>query len=303
MSRQSISVLLAGLLTAGLAAAGPAIAAIVVTDDSGRVHRRVAPAQRIVSLAPHTTELLFAIGAGTRVVGVSAISNYPEAARSLPAISAGARLDIEQIVALRPDLAIGWQSGNSRADLERLEALGIPVFIAEPRRLEGLPETLIALGRIAGSEPGAEHAAHDFRARLAQLREQYRARPPVRVFLEIAAQPLITLNHRHLINDVLALCGGRNIFAASDLVAPNVSIEAVVIEDPDAILYSDALASEKEMRAWWRDRAGFAAARSGRVYAIPAEQTLRQTPRVLEGAKQVCETLDGVRASLGRQPD
>ena len=279
----------------------PARADITVTDDAGRILRLLAPAQRIVSLAPHATELLFAAGAGDHIVGVSAFSDYPQAAQALPQISGGVRMDIERIVALKPDLAIGWLGGNARSDLDKLQSLGIPVFIAEPRRLDALPDTLVNLGRLAGTQETAQHAADKYKAKLARLRGQYHNRRPLRVFFEIAMQPLMTLNYEHLANDVLALCGGRNIFAASDLIAPDVSIESVALEEPDAILFSDSLGTVKAMRRWWSEHADLAAVRAGRVYSFPAAQTLRQTPRVLDGARQVCEALDAARASLNHE--
>jgi len=295
--RRPRAVILAALLLAVLGA-DVARADLTVTDDAGRTLRLPGPAQRIVSLAPHATELLFAAGAGDHVVGVSAFSDYPEAARLLPQISGGVRMDIERVVALKPDLAIGWLGGNARSDLDKIQSFGIPVFIAEPRKLDALPNTLINIGRLAGTQATAQRAARAYRAKLAQLRAQYRGRRPVRVFVEIATQPLITLNYKHLVNDVLALCGGRNIFAAADLIAPDVSIESVVLEEPDAILFSDELGTVKAMRRWWSEQADLAAARAGRVYSFPAALTLRQTPRVLDGARQVCTTLDAVRASL-----
>lgn len=283
-------------LLAALAAA-PAPAAITVTDDAGQTVTLAAPAQRIVSLAPHATELLFAAGAGQRVVGVSAFSDFPEAARSLPRISGGVRLDLEQVLALRPDLAVGWRGGNAGADLAALQRFGIPVFIAEPGRLEDLPATLLGLGRLAGSEAAAAEAAGRYRERLAALGARYRGRPPVRVFVMISAQPLVTLNHAHLLQDVLALCGGRNIFAARDTLAPTVSTEAVLLEDPDAILYSSSLGSAAELIAWWRERVRLEAVRARRLYPMPADLTLRQTPRVLDGVESVCESLDAARRS------
>src|SRR3970282_1271543 len=126
----------------------PVWAERVARDAAGKLVRLPAPAQRVVSLAPHATELLFAAGAGSRVVGVSAFSDYPQAARSLPLVSGGMHLDMERILALRPDLAVAWRSGNTRADLEKLATLGIPVFFAEPQRLDAVPDTLLALWRL-----------------------------------------------------------------------------------------------------------------------------------------------------------
>jgi len=276
-------------------------AEVVVTDDAGRVVRLHAPAQRIVSLAPHATELLFAAGAGRRVVGVSAFSDYPQAARSLPQVSGGMRLDMERILALKPDLAVGWRTGNTRADLDKLAALGIPVFFAEPQRLDAVPETLLRLGLLAGSEREAKSAAAAYREELARLRARYRERRPVRVFFQISLQPLMTLNHAHLTSDLLALCGGRNVFATYDLIAPEVSVEAVMLQDPDAILFSDELGTADGMRDWWSQRVSLRAVRAKRVYVVPATLVLRQSPRVLQGVQQVCEALDAARASLASE--
>jgi len=291
---------MAALLT--LAAVATSVRAeVVVTDDAGRVVRLHAPAQRIVSLAPHATELLFAAGAGRRVVGVSAFSDYPQAARSLPQVSGGMRLDMERILALKPDLAVGWRTGNTRADLDKLAALGIPVFFAEPQRLDAVPETLLRLGLLAGSEREAKSAAAAYREELARLRARYRERRPVRVFFQISLQPLMTLNHAHLTSDLLALCGGRNVFATYDLIAPEVSVEAVMLQDPDAILFSDELGTADGMRDWWSQRVSLRAVRAKRVYVVPATLVLRQSPRVLQGVQQVCEALDAARASLASE--
>jgi iron complex transport system substrate-binding protein len=279
----------------------PVQAQLVVPDDTGQVVCLPAPARRIVSLAPHATELLFAAGAGKRVVGVSAFSDYPDEARDLPRVSGGMQLDMERILALQPDLVVGWQSGNTRADLEKLAALGIPVFLAEPQRLDAIPDTLLRLGRLAGSEPAAVAAASAYREALTRLRSAYQDRRPVRVFFEIGVQPLMTLNHAHLVSDLLALCGGRNVFAASNLIAPEVSVEAVLLQDPDVILFSDELGTVAGMRDWWQERAALRAVRAGRVYAVPAELVLRQTPRVLQGARRVCADLDAARVSLARE--
>ena len=276
-------------------------AEITVTDNAGRTVRLAAPAKRIVSLAPHATELLFAAGAGGHVVGVSAYSDYPETARYLPKVTSGVRLNLERLVALKPDVVIGWLTGNSRTDLDAIQSAGIPVFIAEPSRLEALPETLVRLGRLAGSEEVAVRAAEEFREKLAQLRAQQRGKPPIRVFLQVAVQPLMSVSHRHLANEVIVLCGGRNIFAASERVALDISFEAIRIEDPDVVLYSDNLGKTEDVHDWWRERVYLPAVRAGRLYPIPSDLVLRQTPRVLQGVERVCALLDEARASLARE--
>jgi iron complex transport system substrate-binding protein len=279
-------------------------AEIRVTDDAGRLLVLRAPAQRVVSLAPHATELLFAAGAGGQVVGVSELSTWPEVARQLPPISSGVRVDMERALALRPDLVVAWLSGNSRVDLDRFVALRIPVFIAEPKKLEALPETLLNLGRLTGHETDAKQAGERYRSELEKLRAEYRDRKPVRVFLQISTQPLMTLNYNHLASDILMLCGGRNIFAASELIAPDVSMESVVLEDPDAILFSDALGTVAELNRWWKERgASLRAVHAGRVYGFSGEKVLRQGSRVLEGARQLCTQLDAARTSLASEKE
>ena len=166
------TIVLAALLAAGLATAR---ADVTVTDDAGRTLRLPGPAQRIVSLAPHATELLFAAGAGDHVVGVSAFSDYPQEARLLPQISGGVRMDIEQIVALKPDLAIGWLGGNARSDLDKIQSFGIPVFIAEPRKLDALRAAKrrpAAKERAARSKPAARKAAPKKAARAKVARKK-----------------------------------------------------------------------------------------------------------------------------------
>ena len=289
------------ILSAVLMVAVPvALADIRVTDDVGQTLRLPAPARRIVSLAPHATELLFAAGAGDRVVGVSAFSDYPPPARVLPTVSAGVRLDMERLLALKPDLAVGWLGGNARTDLEALQSFGIPVFIAEPQRLDRLPDTLVALGRLAGSVAEAKQAAHAFRTRLEKLRRQQSGKSSVTVFLQISTQPLMTLSYRHMAHELVSVCGGRNLFAASELLAREVSIEAVLVENPDAVLFSDSLGTREVLQDWWRERGGLRAARAGRLYPMPSDLVLRQSPRVLEGAERLCGSLDEARASLAR---
>jgi len=271
-------------------------AAITVTDDAGRTLTLTAPARRIVSLAPHATELLFAAGAGQQVVGVSAYSNFPESVNELPKVSNGLRLDMERLLALQPDLVVGWRSGNARRDLEALASFGIPVFIAEPQRLMDLPVTLVNLGRLAGTGPEATRAAIAFRSGIARLREQNREKPVLRAFLQVSVQPLMTLSYRHMAHDVLTLCGARNIFAASETVAPDVSLESVLLEDPDLILFSDSLGDERALRQWWKERIDLRAVRQGQLYSVPADLLLRQTPRLLQGAERVCAALDQARS-------
>lgn len=247
-----------------------------------------APARRIVSLAPHVTELIFAAGGGDRLVGVTSFSDYPEDARKIPQVGDFGKIDAERILALKPDLVIGWQSGNSAADIATLERLGIPVFLTEPRRLDDIPRLLETVGELVGVRQAAAQAAARFRGELAELRRHYGSRPPVRVFYEIWHDPLITINGEHLISDVIALCGGRNVLAGAGSLTPTVSAESVLAEDPKAIIAGGTLEG-------WRRYPRLAAVRRGHLFFIHPDLIQRPTPRILDGARRMCEQLESVR--------
>ncbi|MGB5439740.1 MAG: cobalamin-binding protein [Gammaproteobacteria bacterium] len=268
---------------------------IRVTDDAGEEIIMQHPARRIVCLSPHITELLFAAGAGSFVVGVSDFSNYPAAAEDLPRISGGGSLDMEAILALQPDLVVAWQSGNPELQVQRLQSLGITVFLSEPRRLEDIPGTLRKLGKLAASEPVAFAQAAAFEQRLEGLRSRYARRPQVSVFYQIWEKPLMTLNGEHMVSDVMQACGGYNIFAPLAALAPQIDIEAVLVADPDVII-SGADAGETGMLEAWRHWPELSAVRHNHLYSIQRELLVRHTPRILDGVERLCEILEEVRS-------
>lgn len=286
---------IATLLYTSTLTATPAGAAIVVRDDTGRELHLAQAAQRIVSLAPHITELLFAAGAGERVVGVVAYSNFPEAAAHLPQVGAYSNLDLEAIVALAPDLIVAWESGTPRAQLAKLEALGIPVFFNEPRKLGDIAASLVALGRIAGTETVAAGAAITFRARHADLEARFGQRPRVRVFYQIWDQPLMTVSDEHLISDVIRLCGGDNVFGRLTGLAGHVGVEAVLAADPEVIVASGMGASRPEWLEQWRRWPTLGASRHDNLFFVHPDLIQRHTPRILEGAEQLCGFLEQAR--------
>lgn len=253
-----------------------------------------APAQRIVTLAPHLAEITFAAGAGERLVGVARFSDFPEAVRRLPQVGDGARVDLERIIALRPDLILAWKSGNQAADIERLEKLGFTVFVTEPARLTDIPRLLRTVGMLAGTLSAAEQALDKYINEINILRHSYGGRSPLRVFYEIWHRPLLTVNGQHIISDVLALCGGRNVFADASMQTPAVSIEAVLAAQPAVILGGGSAAAAEEFAAQWRTFP-IPALRELPVFYVDPDTIQRQTPRIVEGAKAICEALEKVR--------
>jgi iron complex transport system substrate-binding protein len=272
---------------------------ITVSDDAGRQVQLVGPARRIVSLAPYITELLFAAGAGDAVVGVTEFSDYPEAARAITRVGGGTGLDLEAILALQPDLVVAWQSGNPAAQVQRLQSLGLTVFMSEPRQLMDVPNTLLRLGQLAGTEPVAQANAGSFIRRYEQLRQRYAQRPVVSVFYQIWEQPLMTLNGEHLFSDVVRLCGGRNVFSDLPALAPQVDIEAVLAVDPEVIVVA-ADDDDSPLLAAWERWPSLSAVTHGHVYAIARERLVRHSPRILDGVEALCVIFEGARQSISR---
>lgn len=282
------------LLIALLAA--PAFAEVRVSDDLGQTVVLAQPARRIVSLAPHVTEMLFAAGAGDRVVGAVQYSDYPEAAQRIPRVGGYTSLDLEAIVASRPDLVVAWKSGNRAPQVEKLRELGLAVYVTEPRRIEDVPTDIERLGLLAGTAATARKAAAAFRAHHDALRRRYAARPPVDVFYQIWDRPLMTVNGEHLISDVLRLCGGRNVFASLSVLAPKVDVEAVLAADPEAIVASGMGEARPEWLGDWRRWPQLRAVRHDNLFFIPPELIQRHTPRILDGAERLCAALEQARA-------
>ncbi|GIZ52149.1 cobalamin-binding protein [Noviherbaspirillum aridicola] len=270
------------------------VAAVSATDDTGQTITLPAPARRIVSLAPHATELLFAAGAGNAVVGVTEFSDYPEQARRVPSVGNGQTLDLERIVALKPDLVVGWHTGLASGQLARLEAVGIRVFRSAPSDFAAIAASLEGLGRLAGHEGAGTTAAADFRKRLTILQERYRDRRRVSVFYQIWRSPLMTLNGKHMVSSALRLCGAENVFADLPQLAPTVSEEAVVRADPEAIIASTG--EQDHVLAGWKRFSGMRAVRRGNLLTVDGGLLNRAGPRVLDGTEELCRLLDEVRA-------
>lgn len=277
--------------------------ALSVTDAVGDKLDLPAPASRIISLAPHATEMLFAAGAGDQVVGTVDYSNYPPAARRLPHVGGYAKLDLEAILALKPDLVVAWASGNPGEALRRLRELGLKVYVSEPRRLEDIPRDLRKLGILSGHPRTAATAAEAVESRIDELRRRYSGQTPVRVFYQIWSDPLITINGEQFISQVIRLCGGVNVFADASGLAPKVGVEAVLQRRPDAIIASGMASSKPQWLAAWRRWSELPAVRYNALFSIDPDLIQRQGPRIIEGAAQMCRDLQQTRQRMTQETD
>jgi len=274
--------------------AGIAQAEVQVVDDVGQAIVLQQTAKRIVSLAPHTTELLFNAGATNQIVGTVSFSDYPQQAKSIQRIGSYNEFDLERIVALQPDLIVAWESGNTMTRINQVRALGFPVFINEPRTFSDIEKSLRKLGALLGTEPAAKKAAEDFNAEIQQLIRKNKQKAAVSVFYQVWNEPLFTVNGEHLISKIIGVCGGVNVFNDVPGLSPQISLEAVIQRDPDVIV-----AGMNNSRAHWLDEwkkwSGIKAVKDGHLYPIDADLIVRHTPRILLGTEKMCEILDQVR--------
>jgi len=283
-------------LTATVALLPPAHAELVFKDDTGREIRLKAPAKRIITLAPHATELLYAAGAGDRLIGTVEYSDFPPAAKKVPRVGSYDRFDLEAISALKPDLIIAWETGNPAAQVDKLKALGLTVYVTQPNRMEDVAGQLERFGRLAGTEATADAAAAQFRQRLETLRRNNSGKPKIRVFYQIWITPLMTVGGPQIITSAIQLCGGENVFGHLTQMAPTVSVEAVLAADPEAIVATGMGDARPEWLNDWNKWPRMMAVKRGNLFHIHPDLMQRHTPRILDGAEKLCADLDVARS-------
>lgn len=303
-SRASLRGLIAAVVVPALALAlaapaAPDAGAVEAVDDHGRAVRLQGPARRIVSLAPHITENLFSAGAGQRVVGAVNHSDYPAAARAVRRVGGYDNFDIELILALQPDLVIAWKEGNPFHLVEKLERLGLTLYINEPKRLEDIARDIVRFGALTGAEDQARETARRFAAALSRLRARHARAEKISVFYQVWPKPLVTVTERQLIGSVIALCGGANIFADLKALTPQISQEAVLTRNPDAIITSGMGAARPDWLDHWKRWSFLTAVAHDNLFFINPDLIQRYTVRILSGAQQVCEALQTARSNLG----
>jgi iron complex transport system substrate-binding protein len=255
-----------------------------------------------VSLSPSITELVFSAGAGNKLVGASRYSDYPDGAKSVPEVGDASGLDFERILALKPDVVIAWRSGNSGADIGRLEKLGLTVFVAEAVRLEDIPRLLRTAGILAGTSAQAESAARAYEEELQGIKRHYGKHNKISVFQLIWDQPLMTINGNHMASDIINICGGINVFASTPSLTQVVSEEDLLMTDPDAIISSVPLElGEAGTLPRSRRFSQMRAVRNNHIFFVQPDLINRQTVRTLAAAKAVCAQLERVRSVREKQ--
>jgi iron complex transport system substrate-binding protein len=283
---------LALLLAQFPAAQGAEGPALQLQDDEQRSLELRGPAQRIVSLAPGATAMLFAAGAGDRVVGTSEYSNEPAAAAGIPRIGDAQSFDLERILALHPDVVVVWSGGTSPTQLARLQGVGLRIYHHRLTGLDDIPSSLLRLGRLAGTQAQAQLAAALFGQRIAALRSRYLQAAPATVLIQVWDRPIYTVGRAEIMTDVIHACGYRNVYEDLADPGPAVTLESVLARDPQIIL---ALPPDQNAgRDWvagWRAYPSLRAVRSGRVVPWTDQRLSRLGPSIVDAAEDLCRAL------------
>lgn len=271
-------------------------ASVTVTDDFGRRVTVRYPPRRIVSLAPGATEMLIAAGAGRELAATIRYSGQPASESQLPKIGTADAVDMERLMAVRPDVVVVWPDGDNPAEIATIERVGIPVYRQEADTLQGIGASLRRLGRLTGTRRVADREAGRLEARLASLRKRYAGTgSPPTVLLEVWNRPLYTVGGKELMSDALRVCGARNVFADLPQRAPAIGIGAVLARDPDMII---AVAPPGRGAAWlarWRRFPFLRAVRTGRLLAFEDQRLSGLGPGVIDATAALCRKIAALR--------
>lgn len=294
------------LLAAAAVLSPPSHAQLSVRDDLGRSLVVSKKPERIVTLAPFLTELVYAVGAEDALVAVDSLSDHPREARAKTQVTTGARFSLEQIAQIKPDLVLAWKDGIRRQDVDTMTAFGATVFVAQARQLDDVPRLLEVIGRLTGRDSMA--AIAKFESAIERLKRENADKVRLTTFVELWNRPLTTISGDHFLSEALDICKGENVFAEAPGSAPRVTWDMLAIKSPYVILGAASATDAQEFRANWAVRSNLGAVRAGRLVFVEHDGIQRPTPRTPDGIAALCRELDKVRngwtaASASQQPE
>lgn len=281
------------ILAIALSLPGGAWAATVI-DQAGRSVEVPDFPRRVVSLAPSLTEIVYAIGREDRLVGATQYSNEPPPARDLPRVGSYVKLDLEKIIALKPDLCLGIKDGNPLSVVQRIEALGIPVYVIDPHDLAGIAEVVERLGALLGAKDRATAITSDMRSRIARINRLVAGTPErPGVFFQIDAAPIISAGLGTFIDELISLAGGRNLAVKAGVAYPRYNWEEIITLAPQVAIVASMAGgySVEDLKGGWLRWPQIPAVRDGRVHVVEADLIDRPTPRLVEGLERFAEII------------
>jgi iron complex transport system substrate-binding protein len=281
-----------------MAIAADAAPGFSIVDDTGAKLELGAPPRRFVSLAPGATEMLFAAGAGDRVLATVTGADEPAGAKALPRIGDANAIQYERLIALRPDVVVVWEDLTNRLVVDSLRKLKLPIYFIRTRGLEDIAKSVRQLGRLAGTSATADAAAKQLEQRIAALARRKVSGEPLRVFYMIWDEPLYTVGGRHVISDAIARCGGRNIFDDIAFPAPIVELESIVKRNPDVMLLSAPPITARDWRERWDRYTTIRAVQTKQLLTFSDTRLDRMGPTAIEAVEGLCLQLDAARKAL-----
>ena len=257
-------------------------------------------AERIISLSPAATELIYAAGLGDKLIAVSEYSDYPPEAKQLERVSSYNSVNIERIIALQPDLIVVWKSGGQGKALKKLEELGFALHDADAETLDQIATRIGELSTYADEPAIGRQNAQAFRQRLARLKAKYKSSQPTPYFYQVGSNPIYTVTEGHWPSEVFTICGGKNIFPNSPVAYPQVSTEQILVRQPEIIFTSSHAAADSE--TWQKWKSMLPAVQKGQIWSLNPDWINRSTPRSLKAVEEVCGYFERVRRLSPTQP-
>ncbi|MDC9582094.1 vitamin B12 ABC transporter substrate-binding protein BtuF [Xenorhabdus sp. PR6a] len=245
-----------------------------------------AAVSRVISLAPSTTELAYAAGLGDQLIAVSAYSDYPEAAKKLEQVADWQGINVERIIALKPDLILAWRGGNPQRPLEQLATLGIKIFYSDVQKVDDVATELERLAAFSPHPDMAKESAASIRNKFNQLKQNYANLNPKPVFLQFGMNPIFTSSSHTLQSEIVSACGGKNIFAGSLVPWPQVNREQVLTRKPEVIVMGGTKAQKQQVADFWRPQMKVS------IIALNDDWFSRAGPRIILAAEQLCRQLN-----------
>jgi len=262
-------------------------------DQAGRIVDVPVSPNRVVSLAPSITEIIYDLKCEDRLKGATTYSDFPKAAQKLPKVGSYVYLDLEKIVSLKPDLCIGIKDGNPKAIVMRLESLGIPVYAVNPRSIDSIQSTVLEIGELLQASEKARHMVGEMESRIDYIRQlTATAKNQPRVFFQIGISPIVSAGSDTFIHELIEMAGGINL-AQSYISYPRFSIEEVVVAAPDIMIIT-SMAREKvfdQIMAKWKQWPNIPAVKNDRIFLVDSNLFDRPTPRLIEGLEVLLQII------------
>jgi len=253
---------------------------------------------RIVALAPHIVENLYTIGAGEQIVGTVEYADFPESANKIPRLGGHQGIQIEKLLALKPDLVLAWKTGSKADDLALIERMGVKVLYGEANEVDKVPQELLRLGKLTGREDVAKHAATEFQQKLDAIKAKQQGKASVAVFYQLWPEPMMTVSKNTWINQLIEICHGSNVFANSRTDYPLISIENVIVAKPEVIILPEEKSKNKQPVIDWQKWPEVPAVNYNQFIQVNADLLHRFTTRMLDGLDNMCDKIDQSRAVL-----